>query len=145
MGRTFVFKNDLIIAKITPSLENGKQAILYNLPTDYGYATTEVWALHPKEDRVTVEYLYNYLKIQTVRTIMASKMEGSTGRQRLPRHVVEKHKIPLPPLPTQQKIANILSSIDLKIEAEENKKKALGVLFNTLLNNLMTAKIRVNG
>ena len=53
-------------------------------------------------------------------------------------------KIPLPPLPTQQKIASMRSAIDEKIEAEENKKKALEDLFNTLLHNLMTARIRVN-
>jgi len=52
--------------------------------------------------------------------------------------------LPLPPLPTQQKIASILSAIDAKIEAEENRKKALDDLFKSLLHNLMTAKIRVN-
>jgi len=52
--------------------------------------------------------------------------------------------VPLPPLPIQQKIASILSAIDAKIEAEENKKKALEELFKSLLHNLMTAKIRVN-
>ena len=52
--------------------------------------------------------------------------------------------IPLPPLPIQQKIAEILSAVDEKIEAEENKKKSLEDLFKTLLNNLMTGKIRVN-
>lgn len=53
-------------------------------------------------------------------------------------------QIPLTPLPEQKKIAAILSAIDQKIEAEENKKKALEDLFNTLLHNLMTAQIRVN-
>jgi len=53
-------------------------------------------------------------------------------------------KLPLPPLPIQQKIASILSAIDEKIEAEENKKKVLEELFKSLLHNLMTAKIRVN-
>ncbi|MGY4687478.1 restriction endonuclease subunit S [Petrotoga sp. DB-2] len=53
-------------------------------------------------------------------------------------------KIPLPPLSEQKKIASILSAIDRKIEAEENKKKALEDLFKSLLHNLMTAKIRVN-
>ena len=52
--------------------------------------------------------------------------------------------VPLPPLPVQQRIASILSAIDAKIEAEENKKQALEELFKTLLDNLMTAKIRVN-
>lgn len=54
-------------------------------------------------------------------------------------------KIPLPPLPIQQKIAEILSAVDQKIQAEENKKKALNELFKSLLYNLMTGKIRVKG
>ena len=141
---SFVFKNDIIIAKITPSFENGKQAILDKLPLDYGYATTEIWALHPKNENVITQYLYYYLKVDPIRMNLAGKMEGSTGRQRLPKHVLENLSLPLPPLPVQQKIASILSAIDAKIEAEENKKQALEELFKTLLNNLMTAKIRVN-
>lgn len=52
--------------------------------------------------------------------------------------------LPLPPLSVQQRITSILSTIDAKIEAEENKKQALEELFKTVLHNLMTAKIRVN-
>jgi type I restriction enzyme S subunit len=142
---SFVFRKDIIIAKITPSFENGKQAILDNLPTDFGYATTEIWALHPAKNKKSITYyLHYYLKISSIRKMLAGKMEGSTGRQRLPKHVLENLPIPLPPLPTQQKIASILSAIDAKIEAEENKKKALEELFKSLLHNLMTAKIRVN-
>jgi len=141
---SFVFKNDIIIAKITPSFENGKQAILDKLPLDYGYATTEIWALHPKNENVITQYLYYYLKVDPIRVNLAGKMEGSTGRQRLPKHVLENLSLPLPPLPVQQKIASILSAVDAKIEAEENKKQALEELFKTLLHNLMTAKIRVN-
>ena len=53
-------------------------------------------------------------------------------------------KIPIPPLPEQQQIADILVSVDKNIEANENKKKALDTIFQTLLQNLMTGKIRVN-
>jgi len=56
----------------------------------------------------------------------------------------KKFKIATPSLPVQQEIANILSNIDNKIEVEENKKKAFEELFKTLLNNLMTGKIRVH-
>ncbi len=58
--------------------------------------------------------------------------------------IIKQISLPLPPLPIQQKIASILSAIDSKIEAEENKKKALEELFKSLLHNLMTGKIRVN-
>ncbi|EDP74112.1 restriction endonuclease subunit S, partial [Hydrogenivirga sp. 128-5-R1-1] len=53
-------------------------------------------------------------------------------------------KIPLPPIDEQKQIAKILNKIDNKIEAEENKKEALEKLFKSLLNNLMTGKIRLN-
>lgn len=51
--------------------------------------------------------------------------------------------MPLPPLPEQKEIADILSAINNKIKAEENKKQALDALFKTLLSLLMTGKIRV--
>jgi type I restriction enzyme S subunit len=71
-------------------------------------------------------------------------MEGSTGRQRVPKNVIENLKIPLPSLLVQQEIASILSAVDKKIEAEETKKKTQEVLFKTFLNNLMTGRLRVN-
>jgi len=135
---TFVFKNDLIIAKITPSFENGKQAILYNLPKDYGYATTEVWALHSKNNNANSEYLFNYIKIPEVRIRLASKMDGATGRQRLPRNVVESLKYPLPPLPEQQKIVSVLSTIQEAKEKTENVIRATKELKKSMMKHLFT-------
>jgi type I restriction enzyme, S subunit len=141
---TFVMKNDLIVGKITPCFENGKQALLVNLPTEFAFATTEVWALHSKNERVIHQHLYNYLKIPEIRKELSGKMEGSTGRQRLPRHVLENLLIPLPPFSEQQKIALMLSTVDKKIKSEGIKKSSIDELFKSLLHNLMTAKIRVN-
>jgi len=141
---TFVYKGDIILAKITPSFENGKQALLDNLPREFAFSTTEVWAFHAKHNNLHLKFLYNFIKIPEVRRNLSSKMEGTTGRQRLPRHVIENLIIPIPPLLEQHKIASILSTIDQKIESEENKKKALDELFKSMLHNLMTAKIRVN-
>lgn len=140
---SFFFKGDLLVAKITPSFENGKQCIVEDLPTDFGYATTEVWPIHETE-RTSILYLFYYLKQHEIRVDIAGKMEGSTGRQRVPKNVLENLKIPIPSLPEQQQIASILSAVDEKIEKEENKKKALDDLFKTLLHDLMTAKLRVN-
>jgi len=62
----------------------------------------------------------------------------------LNRNFIHSALLSLPPISTQQKIASILSAVDEKIEAEENKKKALEELFKTLLNILMTGKLRVH-
>jgi len=83
-------------------------------------------------------YLLNYFKSK-----IESEGTGSTFKA-INKSKLENFKIPLPPLPIQQKIASILSAIDQKIEAEESKKKALEDLFKSLLHNLMTAKVRVN-
>lgn len=135
---TFVLRNDLVIAKITPSFENGKQAVLDNLPEAYGYATTEIWAIHPKNQTVIVEYLYNYLKMPPIRADLASKMEGSTGRQRLPRHVLQNLQFSLPPLPEQHAIARMLSTVQEAREKTEAAIDATRELKKSLMKHLYT-------
>jgi type I restriction enzyme S subunit len=138
-----VSEGDLLLAKITPCLENGKQGIVKNILGGWGYATTEVFPIRAK-NRLEIEFLSYFLLQPYVREALASKMEGTTGRQRLPRAVIISVPIPFPPLDEQKKIAEILISLDNKIKAEENKKSALETLFKTLLHNLMTGKIRVS-
>ena len=133
---TFVFKNDLIVAKITPSFENEKQALLYNLPMDCGYATTEVWALNPKNNDCLNSYLYEYLKKENVRRDIAGKMEGSTGRQRVPRRVLGDTMFPKPDIQEQKSIVDIFERLDKKIQSEKNRKYSLEKLFQSLLKKL---------
>ena len=135
---TFVLKNDLMIAKITPSFENGKQAILDNLPQDYGYATTEVWSIHPKNNHYLSDYLFNYIRIPEVRHSMATKMEGATGRQRLPRNVLESQLIAFPPLSEQKKIASVFLALQESKEKTENVLSALKELKKSMMKHLFT-------
>lgn len=58
-------------------------------------------------------------------------------------HLLREVSLPLPPLHEQRKIACILQAVDRKIEAEEQRKAALDVLFKTLLHLLMTGRMRV--
>ena len=70
-------------------------------------------------------------------------MEGTTGRKRLPPTILLDLKILLPSLPEQQEIADILSTIDQKIEIEEKKKRLYEELFKTVLNKIMNQEIDV--
>ncbi|BCZ87272.1 hypothetical protein TthAA11_14540 [Thermus thermophilus] len=132
---------DILFAKITPSLENGKQAMV-PLQLKHAYATTEVYPLKPGS-QVGSLFLFSFLQASWVRRELAGKMEGSTGRQRLPKHVLLNFSIPLPPLDEQREIARMLQAVDEKIRAEEGRKAALEALFKTLLHDLMTAKRRL--
>ncbi|GER94524.1 restriction endonuclease subunit S [hot springs metagenome] len=138
-----IYENDLLIAKITPCFENGKQGIVKGLVNGWGYATTEVIPIRTNE-QINLIYIAYYFKYPKIRNYLASKMEGSTGRQRLPKSQIENLKIPLPPLPDQQAIADILSTIDQKIEFHSTKKQKLEELFRTFLHELMTARVRVD-
>ncbi|MBX6424095.1 restriction endonuclease subunit S, partial [Thermosulfurimonas sp. F29] len=69
--------------------------------------------------------------------------ENKTTIPNLSRSRLANFSIPLPPLPIQQKIAQILKAVDDKIEVEEKKKEALQAFFKTMLHHLMTGKIRV--
>jgi type I restriction enzyme S subunit len=136
-------RGDLLLAKITPSFENGKQSIVENIPLNFGIATTEVIPI--KQTRKSnIYYLFYLLQETNVRSFLAESMEGTTGRRRLSKNVLLNFKIPLPPLPEQQEIAEILQTIDQKIEIEKKKKELYHELFKTLLNKIMNQEIDVN-
>ena len=85
---TYFERGDVLVAKITPSFENGKQALVTGLPTPFGIATTEVIPLRPRKEGQDTRLLFFYLLHPDVRHHVAERMEGSTGRQRIPQDVI---------------------------------------------------------
>ena len=108
---TYFETGDILLAKITPSFENGKQCIIEELPTPFGIATTEVIPIREVVDVSDKFYLFYYLLMPDVRTLLAGRMQGTTGRQRLGKETLVNLEIPLPPLPEQRAIAHILQTI----------------------------------
>ena len=138
---TYVEKGDLMVAKITPSFENGKQAIV-DIETDFAYATTEVIPMRGRKGESDTLFLFFYLLHPEVRSDLAGKMEGSTGRQRLSKTVIGDRVIPLPPLSEQKKIAHILSTVQRAIEAQEQIIQTTTELKKALMHKLFTEGMR---
>jgi len=138
---TYVENGDLMVAKITPSFENGKQAIV-DIDTDFAYATTEVIPMRGREAESDTLFLFFYLLHPEVRSDLAGKMEGSTGRQRLGKTVLGDRFVPLPPLPEQKKIAHILSTVQRAIEAQERIIQTTTELKKALMHKLFTDGLR---
>jgi len=99
-----------------------------------------VVCMKPNE-KVSYLYLHYYL---TKLYPYIRMLTGDKDRSGLNKQIMGNIPLFYPPPPIQQKIAHILSTVDKKIGAEENKKIALDELFKSLLHNLMTGKIRVN-
>ena len=116
-GGTKFRNGDTIMARITPCLENGKTAMVNILDKDeIGFGSTEYIVFRAKEGVSDPFFIYYLVTSSEVREPAIKSMVGSSGRQRVQTDVVANLSIKLPPLPTQQKIAAILSSLDDKIE-----------------------------
>ena len=137
---TYFEPGNILLPKITPSFENGKQCIIKALPTPFGIATTEVIPIREMEGVSDISYLFYYLLLPDVRTSLAGKMQGTTGRQRLNKEALVNLEIPLPPLPEQRTIANIFRAIDEKTTALEQEVEHLDELFHAMLDELMTGQ-----
>jgi type I restriction enzyme S subunit len=133
---------DILLAKITPSFENGKQGIVSSdIPGNFALATTEVYPIKCKH--IDTLYLFYMLKYSPNRNKLASLMRGTTGRRRVPRDALEKLIIPFPPINEQKKIADILLTVDRAIELYYKEKDMLKNLKTGLMDMLLTGKVRV--
>jgi type I restriction enzyme S subunit len=121
---TYFEPGDALIAKITPSFENGKQGIIERLPTPFGIASTEIIPIRGVVGLSDTRYVFYYLLRTGVRSDLAAKMEGSTGRQRLNVGALQETGIALPPLPEQRAIARALRVMQ---EAKEARRREIAV------------------
>lgn len=95
------------------------------------------------EDLVDARFLVGYLSRQYADLQAAGRAGGST-RAALTCGFLAQYPIPVPPLEEQRGIARILDGIRTKTAAEEARRDALSVLFDSLLHDLMTARLRVS-
>ncbi len=122
---TYFEPEDILLAKITPSFENGKQCIIQELPTPFGIATTEVIPIREVEGVSDKIYLFYYLLSPDVRALLTARMKGTTGRLRLGTEALVDLAIPLPPLAEQHRIVDKLESLFTQLDAAvDNLKKA---------------------
>lgn len=100
-GYTTFAEGDILFAKITPCLENGKGAIAQGLIQGVGFGSTEFFVLTPKieSDR---EFIYHLCQNPIVRRRAESFMQGSAGQKRLPRNFFFRFPI-LFPQPIERK------------------------------------------
>ncbi len=129
-------ESDVLLAKITPCLENGKLGIAREIPGGWGMTSTEIYPL--RGERLTSEFLALFLTLPSVRHGLASKMQGATGRQRLPKEALDAFPIPVPPLPEQRAIAGVLRTVQGAQAACERVLAATRQLKQSLLHHLFT-------
>lgn len=127
------FRNgDVLLAKITPCLENGKTAFVDILDKEeVAFGSTEFIVLRAKENS-DEEYLYYLARSPAFRKKAISCMEGTSGRKRVNEGALKLQELPIPDRSTQQKIAAVLSALDAKIDCNNRINAELEAMAKTL-------------
>ena len=105
-GYTKFQDGDIIWARITPCMQNGKSAILTNLVNGKGYGSTEFHVVRIKSNDVLPQYIHTLLRHFDVLSDAKKYFTGSAGQQRVPTSYLENLLIPVPPLEVQKQIAD---------------------------------------
>jgi type I restriction enzyme S subunit len=115
-GFTPFSDGDVIIAKITPCMENGKAAIARNLVNGRGFGSTEFHVFRPKEGLLP-EFLFHFIRQESFRKDAKAHFAGTAGQLRVPASFLYDYPIPLPPLPEQERIVARLEELLSDLEA----------------------------
>lgn len=115
-GLTPFVDGDVLFAKITPCMENGKAAIAQGLRNGIGFGSTEFHILRPKE-LITPQWVFHFVRQESFRQDAKAHFAGTAGQLRVPASFLHSHPIPLPPLPTQQRIVARIEELFSQLDA----------------------------
>jgi len=114
-GYTWFVENDVLFAKITPCMQNGKAAIARGLLNSVGFGSTEFHVLRPRVG-VLPEWVYFFVRRPSFRRLAEANFTGSVGQQRVPESFMKLQEIPLPSLGEQRQIVTYLDRLQAKVE-----------------------------
>src|SRR6266702_1016898 len=135
-GYTRFREGDLLFAKITPCMENGKGAIARGLTNGYGFGSTEFHVLRAHQDNAR-GFLSQWLRSPYLRRAAEAHMTGSAGQRRVPADFFVRYEIPVLPLPEQRRVAEILDTLDNQIRATDRIIAKLKLTKQGLLTDLI--------
>ena len=110
-GFTNFQDGDILFAKITPCMENGKGCIANGLKNGMGFGSTEFHVLRPKSELVTSEWIYYLTSWPEFRKECEKNMTGSAGQKRVPKTFLENYQIDIPSLDEQDRITAQLDKV----------------------------------
>ena len=131
-GYTYFVDDDVLFAKITPCMENGKAAIARELIGGVGFGSTEFHILR-SNGAVLPEWLFYFVRREAFRAEAKRNFTGTAGQQRVPTTFLARALIPTPPLDEQRRIVDLLARAEgivrLRREAEQKAAELIPALF----------------
>lgn len=111
-GFTYFAENDVLFAKITPCMENGKGGIAKGLINGIGFGSTEFHVLRPISGVTNSYWLYELTSFPQFRKAAEVNMTGSAGQRRVPASFLANYRVSLPPIGLQNQFADFVQQLD---------------------------------
>lgn len=103
-GFTVFQRGDLIWAKITPCMQNGKSCIVDKMPTEIGFGSTEFHVIRKRNENVYMPFIWAILSSDDVLKAAQATFSGSAGQQRVSASFIENFPAVLPDYPVQVRL-----------------------------------------
>lgn len=132
-GFTYFAENDVLFAKITPCMENGKGAVAKGLHNGIGFGSTEFHVLRPISGKTDPYWIYTLTAFSQFRMDAASNMTGSAGQRRVPASFLENYRVSLPPIALQEQFAAFVEQTDKSKVAVQKALDEAQMLFDSLM------------
>lgn len=140
-GLTLFETGDVLFAKITPCMENGKGALVCQMPTRYAFGSTEFHVLRPS-NAIDGRFLYYATFNPTFRAYAAENMTGAAGQKRVSSRFLKDTRLFFPMLPEQRRIAEYLdascAAIDAAVAAKRRQLETLDDLRKAIVQRAVT-------
>ena len=137
-------ERDVLFAKITPCMENGKMAIVPSLKYGLGFGSTEFHVLRPNR-KISAQYIYWFVSSEQFRRDAQHNMTGAVGQRRVPAPYLADRTIPVPPAREQSrivaKIEELFSELDKGVESLKTARAQLKVYRQAVLKHAFEGKL----
>ncbi|WP_339800766.1 restriction endonuclease subunit S [uncultured Marinobacter sp.] len=132
---------DVIFAKVTPCFENGKAAIVRDMPSGIGAGSSEFYVLRPTSKEISPSLLFAIIKTQSFMQQGAENMTGAVGLRRVPRAFVESFPIALPPAAEQKVIADKLDTLLAQVENTKARLERIPQILKRFRQSVLAAAV----
>jgi type I restriction enzyme S subunit len=136
-GFTSFQENDVIMAKITPCMENGKAAIARGLCNSLGFGSTEFHVFR-HNDGILPEYIFYFIRQETFRKSAEANMTGSVGQKRVSVDFLKEVNLPLPPLNEQRRIVSKLEKLLGRVDAAQVRLATIPRILKRFRQSVLT-------
>lgn len=135
-GYKWFVNGDVIFARITPCMQNGKTAIAHDLVNGVGFGSTEFIVIRPGPE-ILNKWIHAVARLQSFRREAAEHFKGTAGHQRVPPDFIKKKIIPVPQIPEQRRIVAYLDDLQAKVEAVKQHQSATAAALDALLPSIL--------